>query len=81
MAASSHGSPLRERGLRISNASSGSSMSEFANSLPRSARSTSMPVGGNLGVAKAAFTDPASFLPLAACPAISRLRRSMSRQA
>ena len=80
MAALSYGLPLREGDLRISNASGRSSMSEFANSLPRSVRSTSMSVGGNPGVAKAAFTGPASFLPLAACPTISRSRRSMSRQ-
>lgn len=36
---------------------------------------------GNPGVAKEAFTSRESFLPLAACPAISRLRRSMSGQA
>ena len=35
MTALSYGLPLRERDLRISNASSRSSMPEFVNSLPR----------------------------------------------
>ena len=56
MAALSYGLPLRERGLRISNASGRSSISEFANSLPRSVRNASMSAGGNPGAAKAAFT-------------------------
>lgn len=76
----SYGHPFADSERFISKTSRSSSMAALSNSEPLSAWKTSMPSKGKLSVANANLTSPASLRSPAACPTISRLYKSISRQ-